>query len=119
MKIAAAAIQMPASLGDVVGNVDRADELLRRAHDDGVELAVLPEMFNTGYGLIPDYTAMAEGRGGPVHGQGRTSHGCRRRVDALSGSPLSPREWSSSLSASQVSSSSGTQSMAAYLDVNW
>ena len=66
MKIAAAAIQMSSSLGEVVANVDRADDLLRQAHDDGVELAVLPEMFNTGYGLLPDYTTLAEGRNGPT-----------------------------------------------------
>jgi N-carbamoylputrescine amidase len=66
LKITAAAIQMPSELGAVVANVERADGLLRRARDLGAELAVLPEMFNTGYGLIPDYAPTAEGRDGPT-----------------------------------------------------
>ena len=68
MRLTAAAIQMPATPRDVAGNLDRADGLLRRAHEEGVQLAVLPEMFNTGYGLIPDYTPIAEGRDGPTLG---------------------------------------------------
>lgn len=66
MKIRAAAIQMASALGDVAANVERADGLLRRAHEAGAELAVLPEMFNTGYGLVPDYAPTAEGRDGPT-----------------------------------------------------
>lgn len=66
MKIAAAAIQMPSGLGEVAANVERADDLLRRAHEAGADLAVLPEMFNTGYGLVPDYAPTAEGRDGPT-----------------------------------------------------
>ncbi len=64
MKIAAAAIQMRSEIGAVGLNLERADESLRQAHEAGVELAVLPEMFNTGYGLIPDYAPNAEDRSG-------------------------------------------------------
>jgi N-carbamoylputrescine amidase len=66
VKIAAAAIQMPSEPGRVGDNLERADALLRRAHESGAELAVLPEMFNTGYGLIPDYGPTAEGLDGPT-----------------------------------------------------
>jgi predicted amidohydrolase len=66
VKIAAAAIQMPSALGRVEENLERADELLRQAHNAGAEIAVLPEMFNTGYGLVPDYAPTAEGRDGPT-----------------------------------------------------
>ena len=66
MKIAAAAIQMSSELGAVAANIGRADDLLHRAHEAGAELAVLPEMFNTGYGLVPDYAPTAEGRDGPT-----------------------------------------------------
>lgn len=66
MKITAAAIQMPSEPGRIAENLDRADGLLRQARDSGAELAVLPEMFNTGYGLIPDYAPSAEGRDGPT-----------------------------------------------------
>lgn len=66
MRLTTAAIQMPSVPLDVVGNLERADGLLLDAHRAGVELAVLPEMFNTGYGLIPDYTPIAEGLDGPT-----------------------------------------------------
>ncbi len=66
MKILAAAIQMASEPLQVAANVDRADALLHRAHLQGASLAVLPEMFNTGYGLIPDYAPMAEDRDGPT-----------------------------------------------------
>lgn len=66
MKIAAASIQMASESGRVAANLDRAESLLRRARDQGVELAVLPEMFNTGYGLIADYAPTAEDRDGPT-----------------------------------------------------
>ena len=55
MKLTAAAIQMLRAVSTTPGQPDRADRLLRRAHEAGAELAVLPEMFNTGYGLCPDY----------------------------------------------------------------
>ena len=66
MRLLVAAIQMPAAPLRVAENLDRADDLLRRAHQAGVELAVLPEMFNTGYGLVPDYGPVAEDREGPT-----------------------------------------------------
>jgi predicted amidohydrolase len=66
LKILAAAIQMPAAPRQVAANIARADALLRQAHDAGAELAVLPEMFNTGYGMMPDYGPFAEDRDGPT-----------------------------------------------------
>jgi len=66
LKLAAAAIQMRSDLGEVDANVDRADAHLRAAHEAGCALAVLPEMFNTGYGLVPDYSPSAEGADGPT-----------------------------------------------------
>ncbi len=66
MKIVAAAIQMPSQSLDVAGNLSRADALLREAHKAGAEIAVLPEMFNTGYGLFPDFAPYAEGPDGPT-----------------------------------------------------
>jgi predicted amidohydrolase len=64
VKITAAAIQMASEPLNVPANLARADALLRQAHDAGASLAVLPEMFNTGYGLLPDYGPSAEGREG-------------------------------------------------------
>jgi N-carbamoylputrescine amidase len=66
MKIIAAAIQMPTRPLDLAGNVQRADELLRRASKGGAELAVLPELFNTGYSLCPDFGPYGEGPDGPT-----------------------------------------------------
>jgi N-carbamoylputrescine amidase len=66
MKLTVAAIQMPAELRDVARNLERADAMLREAHLGGAELAVLPEMFNTGYGLLPCYGACSEGPDGPT-----------------------------------------------------
>ena len=66
MKILAAAIQMPSEPLQVAANVARADALLHQAYLDGASLAVLPEMFNTGYGLVPCYAAVAEDRTGPT-----------------------------------------------------
>lgn len=66
MKITVAAVQMPSELLDVPANLQRADELLRSAHDSGVELAVLPELFNTGYSLCPDFGPYSETDEGPT-----------------------------------------------------
>jgi N-carbamoylputrescine amidase len=66
VRIVAAAIQMRSELQQVASNLGRADELLRRAYEAGAELAVLPEMFNTGYGLCPDYSPYGEGLDGPT-----------------------------------------------------
>ena len=66
MKIVVAAIQMPSDPLDVSANLHRADGLLRSAHADGVELAVLPELFNTGYSLRPDYGPFSETIDGPT-----------------------------------------------------
>jgi N-carbamoylputrescine amidase len=66
VKIIAAAIQMTSEPLKVRDNVAKADDLLLRAHRAGATLAVLPEMFNTGYGLLPDYGPSAEGRDGPT-----------------------------------------------------
>ena len=66
MKIVVAAVQMPSDVLDVSANLDRADELLRTAHDSSVELAVLPELFNTGYSLCPDFGPYSETADGPT-----------------------------------------------------
>ncbi len=66
MQLVAAAIQMPALPMKVVENLERADSHLRRARDAGVDLIVLPEMFNTGYGSVPNYAPVAEDLEGPT-----------------------------------------------------
>jgi N-carbamoylputrescine amidase len=66
MKIQAASIQMRCDQLDVPTNIERADELLRVARDGGAELVVLPEMFNTGYSLCPDFGPYSETVHGPT-----------------------------------------------------
>jgi len=66
VKIAVAAIQMSCDHLNVSANLHRADDQLRSAHESGVELAVLPELFNTGYSLCPDYAPYSETRDGPT-----------------------------------------------------
>jgi len=66
MRIVAAAIQMPSDLLKLDSNLERADLLLKEAYKSGADLAALPEMFNTGYGLISDYTPMGETLDGPT-----------------------------------------------------
>ena len=66
MRILTAAIQMPSNLLDASVNIARADEYLRQARDEGVELAVLPELFNTGYSLVPDFGPVSESIEGPT-----------------------------------------------------
>ena len=66
MKIQAAAIQMPCDILDLPANLQRADELIRTARDAGSELVVLPELFNTGYSLCPDFGPCSETAEGPT-----------------------------------------------------
>ena len=66
MKMLVAAVQMPAELSNVAANLERADAVLNEASLAGAELAVLPEMFNTGYGLLPDFGPIAERTDGPT-----------------------------------------------------
>jgi N-carbamoylputrescine amidase len=66
VKIVVAAVQMPSEPLAVSTNLDRADCLLKQASESGADLAVLPEMFNTGYGLMPDYGQVAETVEGPT-----------------------------------------------------
>ena len=66
MKLTAAAVQMPSDLLDLSTNLERADGLLRRARDAGAELVVLPELFNTGYSLCPDFGPYSETPEGPT-----------------------------------------------------
>ena len=66
MKINVAAIQMGSDPLDVPGNLRRADDMLRDAFALGVELAVLPELFNTGYSLCPDFGPYSETADGPT-----------------------------------------------------
>ena len=64
MKILAAAIQMTSAPLDVEANLAKADQFVREWHQAGATLAVLPEMFNTGYGLLPDYGPLGRGSRG-------------------------------------------------------
>ncbi len=66
MKMMVAAVQMPAELLQISANLERADIALGEASHAGAELAVLPEMFNTGYGLLPDFRPSAERTDGPT-----------------------------------------------------
>ena len=66
MKIAVAAIQMPSEPLAVAANLERAEAWLAKAHAGGAELAVLPELFNTGYGRCADYWPYGEDRSGPT-----------------------------------------------------
>jgi predicted amidohydrolase len=66
VKLTVASIQMPALIRDLSANLLRADRLLQRAHEGGAELVVLPELFNTGHGLCPDYHPYAETLDGPT-----------------------------------------------------
>nr|WP_320049440.1 carbon-nitrogen family hydrolase [uncultured Desulfuromonas sp.] len=54
--VTAAAVQFNISLGEVDQNLSTASEALRRASARGAQLAVLPEMWSTGY----DYRRLAQ-----------------------------------------------------------
>jgi N-carbamoylputrescine amidase len=86
VRIVVAAVQMRCDLLNVSANLDRADNLLRSARDQGAELAVLPELFNTGYSLCPDYGPYSETVEGPT-----LSHLARRS-----------REWQMAIAAGFV-----------------
>jgi N-carbamoylputrescine amidase len=66
VKLVVAAIQMPAELLAVRENLERADVLLREAHLGEAQIAVLPEMMNTGYGFFSDYGPYSERLDGPT-----------------------------------------------------
>ena len=55
-QINAAAVQFNISLGDISRNRDKAFAALKRIADTGCALAVLPEMWSTGY----EYRRLAE-----------------------------------------------------------
>jgi N-carbamoylputrescine amidase len=66
VKITVAAVQMGSELLQRAVNLEVADHFLSESHRTGVQLSVLPEMFNTGYGLIPDFGPCSEGADGPT-----------------------------------------------------
>jgi N-carbamoylputrescine amidase len=65
VKILVAAVQMRSNLLRLATNLEQADVWLKVAHQSGAEMAVLPEMFNTGYGLCHDFGPYGENRDGP------------------------------------------------------
>ena len=66
MKIVAGAVQMASELLQQAGNLELADAYLKDAQKAGAKLVVLPEMFHTGYGLVPDFGPYSEKADGPT-----------------------------------------------------
>ena len=64
MKITVAAVQMQSEPWQLAANIERADDLLAEARRADAALAVLPELFNTGFDLTPDFAPFAEGASG-------------------------------------------------------
>jgi len=60
MKLKVAAVQMNCELGNVDANLERAEKLLEEAVEKGVEWAVFPELFNTGYWVPKQDAELAE-----------------------------------------------------------
>lgn len=56
-----ALVQMDLAWEDFAGNHRRARARLERARDGGARLALLPEMFNTGFSMSPDRVAQPPG----------------------------------------------------------
>ena len=74
----AATVQFPVVAGDIDANLSQVRQALQRVHEQGVKLAVLPEMWSSGYA----YRQLAElavepGSGGRVEGGGFS----RRRAE--------------------------------------
>ena len=60
------AIQMDARVGEVETNLARATELVEQAAEQGAQLVVLPELFNTGYEYTDRVYAWSEPLDGPT-----------------------------------------------------
>jgi predicted amidohydrolase len=59
-----AAIQMTSTYGKVAANLVKAERLVSKAVENGAQLVVLPELFNSGYAYTPANYHMAETRQG-------------------------------------------------------
>jgi N-carbamoylputrescine amidase len=66
VKIVVAAVQMASEMSQRAVNLEVADDFLSESHQSGAAIAVLPEMFNTGYGLLPDFGPCSEEVDGPT-----------------------------------------------------
>jgi len=66
-KLKIAAVQMRSAYGEVEANLTKAENLVREAAHAGVKLAVLPELFNTGYGYTPTNYELTETRTGKTY----------------------------------------------------
>lgn len=87
MKIKVAAIQFSAKAADAAANRRIAAPLLEQAADMGARLLVLPELWNTGYGLelLPEIGSHAEDMRGPTVTMLR-EFAARRQVVVVGGS---------------------------------